>query len=99
MAKCLRCGAGNEWIQGKVAAEESMCDLPPVDPAPIPMVLRCPSCGVQHLDVPDLERGWSNPPHKSHLCLACGVIWRPADVPTTGVPSVGRGSKDTWPPT
>lgn len=28
---------------------------------------------------------WTNPPHRSHLCAHCGCIWRPADVPTTGV--------------
>ncbi len=53
---------------------------------PIDMVLHCPSCGLQHVDEPD-ERtaGWSNPPHRSHLCHRCGSIWRPADVPTNGV--------------
>jgi len=32
---------------------------------------------------------WTNPPHKSHLCVpadgGCGHVWRPADVPTNGV--------------
>jgi hypothetical protein len=50
---------------------------------PIPMVLHCPKCGKQHIDEP--SEGWDNPPHKSHLCHGCGCIWRPADVPTTGV--------------
>jgi len=41
---------------------------------------------------------WRNPPHRSHLCAHCGCIWRPADVPTTGVESVTtRGKHDTWP--
>lgn len=40
---------------------------------------------------------WSNPPHRSHLCHACGTIWRPADVPTNGVEAIGtRGKADTW---
>src|SRR5205814_9973995 len=49
----------------------------------------------------DLERGWLNPPHKSHLCAACGTIWRPADVETEGVAAIqSKGQHDTWiPPT
>jgi hypothetical protein len=68
--------------------------------APIPMVLHCPKCGMQHIDAPD-ERtpDWKNEPHRSHLCHGCGTIWRPADVPTTGVASVStKGKADTWAP-
>jgi len=66
--------------------------------APIPMILHCPKCGEQHIDEPD-ERtpGWTNPPHRSHLCHGCQTIWRPADVPTVGVRSIEtRGKADTW---
>lgn len=63
-------------------------------PAPIPMVLHCPSCGLQHIDAPTEE--WNNPPHRSHLCHGCGFIWRPADVPTTGVAAIQtRGKADS----
>ena len=82
---------------------------------PIPMILFCPMCGVQHIDAPethhlDLEldragmdggysASWDNPPHRSHLCHACGCIWRPADVPTTGVAKIEtRGNADTFDP-
>jgi hypothetical protein len=66
-------------------------------PAPIPMVLHCPRCAAQHVDAPEPERGWTNPPHKSHLCHSCGCVWRPADVATVGVKSINtRGSADTW---
>jgi hypothetical protein len=73
---------------------------------PIPMVLHCPSCGLQHIDAPDApgdahahsdghESRWNNPPHRSHLCHGCGTIWRPADVPTVGVESIQtRGKAD-----
>lgn len=72
------------------------------DGKPIDMVLHCPTCGRQHIDQPDEARGWSNPPHSSHLCRTsdggCGTIWRPADVPTNGVERVAtRGKADTWP--
>ena len=50
---------------------------------PIDMVLYCPKCGLQHIDEP--SESWDNPPHKSHLCHRCGLIWRPCDRPTNGV--------------
>lgn len=61
---------------------------------PIPMILFCPSCGVQHIDAPD-ERtpDWANPPHKSHLCHGCGHIWRPCDRPTEGVKEIQTSGK------
>lgn len=65
---------------------------------PIPMVLHCPECGIQHVDKAEPEKGWDNPPHRSHLCHGCGCIWRPADVPTDGVAAIStRGAADTWP--
>lgn len=73
---------------------------------PIPMILFCPTCGMQHIDAPETdatvysdghESSWDNPPHRSHLCHACGCIWRPADVPTTGIAKIEtRGKADTF---
>jgi hypothetical protein len=71
---------------------------------PIDMVLHCPSCHVQHIDAPEFEPSdhemlvkwpptWTNPPHRSHLCGACGRVWRPADVPTNGVAAVKTKGK------
>lgn len=68
-----------------------------MDGQPIPMLLFCPKCGLQHVDEADPSSGWANPPHRSHLCHDCGTIWRPADVPTIGVVSILTfGSADTW---
>ncbi|PNE59848.1 hypothetical protein A8H39_01495 [Paraburkholderia fungorum] len=40
---------------------------------------------------------WTNPPHRSHLCHACGTVWRPADVATTGVSNIDtHGNADNW---
>lgn len=65
---------------------------------PIPMILACPACDLFHIDKPDPAIGWTNPPHKSHLCAGCKTIWRPADVETTGVAKIQtRGKHDTWP--
>src|SRR4026207_2104657 len=62
------------------------------------MILHCPECGVQHIDAPD-ERtpDWDNPPHRSHLCHACGWIWRPADVATDGVTDTKTHGKADMP--
>lgn len=69
-----------------------------MDPTPIDVVLFCPCCFCQHVDAPESTTGWTNPPHKSHLCHNCGTVWRPADVPTNGVPRANtRGRADTWP--
>ncbi|WP_295986370.1 hypothetical protein [uncultured Variovorax sp.] len=80
----------------------TMVDERAKEQMPIDMVLHCPACGLQHIDAPeDAEcdgevaqtQGWSNPPHKSHLCHGCGHIWRPADVPTNGVQAVKTTGK------
>ena len=74
---------------------------------PIDMILYCPKCHEQHVDAPDWHGkpdapgvnvlGWTNPPHKSHLCHYCGHIWRPADVPTNGVKAIKTKGKDDSP--
>ncbi|WP_186130455.1 hypothetical protein [Burkholderia gladioli] len=84
---------------------------PVAEAEPIPMLLFCPGCGTQHIDRPeshaeaDASIGlqikevvtWTNPPHRSHLCHECGVVWRPADVATVGVEAIETSGKaDTW---
>lgn len=40
--------------------------------------------------------GWTNPPHRSHKCHHCNMIWRPADVYTNGVEKIKtKGANDT----
>ena len=77
-------------------AKDSLTVASPAPQAPIPMVLHCPKCGMQHLDVPEHWDGKVEV-HKSHLCVpaagGCGHIWRPADVPTTGVAAVQTKGK------
>lgn len=52
-----------------------------------------------HLDGPreSCVSTWTNPPHKSHLCHACGHIWRPADVATNGVLTIKTAGKNDSP--
>ncbi len=63
----------------------------------IDMIIVCPKCLMQHIDEPNEDIGWSNPPHRSHLCLnpSCNHIFRVADVCTNGVKELKtKGSKD-----
>lgn len=87
--------ATHETFQGAFAAAQEF--------KPIDMVLHCPECGVQHIDAPEetdpatwtAEKygNWTNPPHRSHLCSACGLVWRPANVPTNGVKAIKTKGK------
>lgn len=48
---------------------------------PIPMLLWCPACFARHIDVGE----FATKLHHSHACQNCGLVWRPAIVPTVGV--------------
>lgn len=98
---------GRFWWRALLQTAENALSLIGGDDGgrPIPMILHCPKCGVQHIDEPALEERdeegraihWTNPPHRSHLCHGCGCIWRPADVPTNGVARIETvGKADTW---
>lgn len=50
-------------------------------PEPIPMLLTCPCCGERHIDEGEFITKW----HHTHACQSCGMVWRPAVVPTVGV--------------
>jgi hypothetical protein len=51
--------------------------------APIPMQLWCPLCHTRHID----EGEFAAKPHTTHACQnpTCGLVWKPAKVPTIGV--------------
>lgn len=51
------------------------------EPAPSPIRLNCPECGALHID----EGEFATKPHHTHACQICGMVWRPAIVPTVGV--------------
>lgn len=52
---------------------------------PLPMLLFCPRCQKQHIDAPEPATGWTNPPHATHTCQHCGLLWRPSNHNTEGV--------------
>lgn len=84
------------------AADTALTTTVAADAAdPVPMLLFCPACGLQHIDAPEParegEKAWNNPPHRSHKCHACAAVWRPADVPTVGVARIQTsGQADNW---
>ena len=55
----------------------------PPSPEPVPIRLHCPACGELHVD----EGEFAHKPHHTHACQndECGMVWRPAIVPTVGV--------------
>lgn len=56
---------------------------------PLDLVILCPYCFTRHVDNPDPSLGWTNPPHKTHLCRSadggCGKTFRPTVFYTNGV--------------
>lgn len=63
-----------------IRSKDAARDLPtPAEPAPLPLVLHCPSGGGRHIDGPDV------PAHRTHACQACVFLWAPGVVPTVGV--------------
>lgn len=65
------------WRAGETA-------VPAEAPSPVPLILYCPMCHAQHID----EGEFATKPHHTHACQApgCPMVWRPAIVPTVGVP-------------
>ncbi len=51
------------------------------EPEPIPMLIICPVCKEQHVD----EGEFAIKVHTTHACQSCGLLWKPALVPTVGV--------------
>lgn len=69
-----------QWVT-KVEAGDAGKPEPEPEPVPVPMILHCPSCGQRHID----NKRWETIVHTSHACQYCGMVWRPAVVPTVGV--------------
>ncbi|CAJ5402619.1 gp43 [Burkholderia pseudomallei] len=105
------CASTHPELSADLIARYALAPIEQPAAAPIPMLLFCPRCGTQHIDRPEVHSEadasigqqikevvtWDNPPHRSHLCHACGIVWRPADVATVGVKSIEtRGNADTW---
>lgn len=46
----------------------------------VPTETKCPKCNTLHVD----QEQWATTPHRTHLCHACGNLWRPYAVATYG---------------
>lgn len=57
---------------------------------PIDMILYCPACHEQHIDEPQPEKNWTNPPHREHECQRCEFRWKPSNYPTNGVAKIAE---------
>lgn len=66
----------------------AMMDDPQV---PIPMLIWCPVCNNRHIDTGEFE----TKSHHTHACQHCGMVWRPAIVPTKGVQFLPGFKNDT----
>lgn len=68
--------------EGCQELEQQVFEEPP-PPEPVPMILYCPKCHFKHVDVGE----FAQKVHHTHACQGpkCGLVWRPAIVPTVGV--------------
>jgi hypothetical protein len=64
-----------------VAVQKKLNAVTEASKAPVRMLLWCPMCGARHVDA----GVYATIPHHTHACQSCGVVWRPAIVPTVGV--------------
>lgn len=105
--ECPDCDAAANYHRDGVA-HCAKCRWPPHDcdghpepeETPVPKVLHCPRCGLQHVDVDDDTGKWATTRlHRKHLCKpsdgGCGQAWRPFDYPTVGVREVSSRSSIT----
>lgn len=89
---CEKCAFryGAEHVDDGHTAEQDcpVCELSKTSSArgvPIDMLMFCPRCKLMHVDAPNETQGWTNPPHATHTCQGCGLLWRPSNALTNGV--------------
>jgi hypothetical protein len=80
----LETWAADERSKSKLTATVTVEPPKPSDSStPIAMLLFCPFCHFRHVD----QGEFFTKPHHTHACQGpgCGMVWRPALVPTVGV--------------
>jgi hypothetical protein len=80
---------GKSSIYDDVIADATAA-IEAVASVPLPLVIHCPKCRLQHVDVDDDTGKWATTRHhRKHLCKpsggGCGHVWLVANVPTVGV--------------
>lgn len=81
-------------LEARVAALEAEAAESWRRKTPVDLVLHCPACGKQHLDVGEFRTRV----HRKHLCentpdgpkTGCGHLWVPHEYATRGVWQVGK---------
>ena len=81
-------------LKKRVAELEAIVAEPWRGKTPVDLVLHCPACGKQHLDIGEFETRV----HRKHLCentpeglgTGCGHLWVPFEHATRGVVEVVR---------
>lgn len=71
----------DEWVKDGAKAQLTLIEQSKTGKEAIPMRLPCPDCGKLHID----EGEFMFKQHHTHACQFCGMVWRPALVPTVGV--------------
>ncbi len=79
--KCPNCDTPLWHMTWKQHAKDLERALERMMAPAVPMILTCPSCSGRHID----EGEFASKPHHTHACQNCGMVWRPAIVPTVGV--------------
>jgi hypothetical protein len=90
--------SGRKTLMEDLRKQDQMPELKPgqiLELPPVDMILFCPNCGLQHVDMPTAE--WDNPPHRSHLCHGCTHVWRPSDTATNGVSEIQTQGRNDSP--
>lgn len=85
---CGECAFVRRALAGQPEEHIQTRQIRPCQPeAPRPMHLDCPKCGLEHVDTLDPATGidWSTRPHRTHLCLGCGHLFKPSEHYTVGV--------------
>lgn len=76
-------GGGMSLPEARIEADRLLrCLVDLIEVEPVAMLIWCPMCHHRHIDRGD----FATKPHRDHSCQKCGLTWRPAIVPTTGVP-------------
>lgn len=79
-------------LGARIAELEAIIAEPWRGKAPVDLVLHCPACGKQHLDIGEFQTRV----HRKHLCentpdgpgTGCGHLWVPCEYATRGVEEV-----------
>lgn len=101
-AKLLEAGYEDTFIDERTVDMHGIGVTRGYENIPIDVEVHCQKCGAQHIDQPQPEKEWTNPPHREHECQKCGHRFKLSNHPTNGVealPEKHRFTESTHPGT